>query len=61
MGLHRIDLRVLEFNTGAIACYRRCGFVEEGRERESCCIDGQWYDDVVMGVLDREFHALVGE
>ena len=60
MGLHRIDLRVLEFNTGAIACYRRCGFVEEGRERESCCIDGQWYDDLVMGVLDREFHALRG-
>jgi [ribosomal protein S5]-alanine N-acetyltransferase len=58
MGLHRVDLRVLEFNTGAIACYRSCGFVEEGRERESCLLEGQWHDDVLMGVLEHEFHAL---
>jgi len=57
MGLHRVDLRVLEFNTAAIACYRRCGFVEEGRERESCQVDGEWYDDILMGILDREFHG----
>ncbi|WP_437406761.1 GNAT family N-acetyltransferase [Sinorhizobium meliloti] len=30
-GLHRISLRVLASNTRAIACYRKCGFVEEGR------------------------------
>ena len=57
MSLHRVDLRVLEFNAGAIACYRRCGFVEEGREREDCLLEGEWYDDIVMGILDREFHA----
>ena len=27
LGLHRIDLRVLAYNTRAISCYRRCGFV----------------------------------
>ncbi len=59
LGLDRVDLRVLEFNTGAIACYRSCGFVEEGRERESCLLDGQWYDDILMGVLEHEFRALV--
>ena len=58
MGLHRVDLRVLEFNTGAIACYDACGFVEEGRERESCLLDGQWYDDILMGVLEHEFRTL---
>jgi RimJ/RimL family protein N-acetyltransferase len=58
MALHRVDLRVLEFNTGAIACYRACGFVEEGRERESCLLDGRWYDDILMGVLEHEFRAL---
>jgi [ribosomal protein S5]-alanine N-acetyltransferase len=58
MGLHRVDLRVLEFNTGAIACYRACGFVEEGRERESCLLEGQWYDDILMGILEHEFRAL---
>lgn len=33
------------------------GFVEEGRERESCWVEGQRHDDVVMGVIDREFAA----
>lgn len=60
MSLHRVELRVLDVNAGAIACYRRCGFVEEGRERESCQVDGVWHDDVVMGILDHEFQALVG-
>ena len=55
--LHRVDLRVLAFNEAAIACYHRCGFVEEGRERETCQVDGRWQDDLVMGVLDHEFRA----
>ncbi|HEY5185003.1 MAG TPA: GNAT family protein [Actinomycetes bacterium] len=57
MGLHRVDLRVLAFNEPAIACYRSCGFVEEGRERESCQLDGVWHDDVIMGVLARQYSA----
>ena len=54
VGLHRIDLRVLAYNTRAIRCYRRVGFVEEGRERESALVDGTWHDDIIMGMLDRE-------
>ena len=54
LGLHRIDLRVLAFNVRAIRCYSRCGFVEEGRERESAYVDGSWCDDVIMGVLEGE-------
>ena len=46
---------MLDFNDRAIAAYRACGFVEEGRERESCWVEGRWHDDVIMGVLDREF------
>lgn len=57
LGMHRVDLKVLDFNRRAIAAYRACGFVEEGRERESCWVDGRWHDDVIMGVLDREFAA----
>lgn len=51
MGLHRLTLRVLDFNKRAIAAYRKVGFVEEGRERESALIAGQWHDDVIMGLL----------
>jgi RimJ/RimL family protein N-acetyltransferase len=54
VGLHRIDLRVLAYNTRAIRCYRRCGFVEEGREREAAFVGGTWHDDVIMGMLEHE-------
>ena len=54
-GLHRVSLRVLSNNFRAIACYRKCGFVEEGREREAAFVGGAWCDDVIMGLLDREF------
>ncbi len=56
--LHRVELRVLEYNARAIACYRKCGFVEEGIEREDALIDGRWYSDLRMSVLEYEFRAL---
>jgi [ribosomal protein S5]-alanine N-acetyltransferase len=56
IGLHRIALRVLATNTRARRCYRRCGFVDEGIERDSALVDGQWQDDIMMAVLAHE-HA----
>jgi [ribosomal protein S5]-alanine N-acetyltransferase len=52
--LHRLSLRVLAHNGRAIACYRACGFVEEGRERESALVGDGWVDDVIMGCLARD-------
>jgi hypothetical protein len=46
-----VDLRVLASNDGAIASYRKCGFVQEGRERDSCWLEGQWYGDIILGLL----------
>jgi RimJ/RimL family protein N-acetyltransferase len=54
-GLHRISVRVMASNGRAIACYRKCGFQVEGREREAAHVDGRWQDDLIMGVLEREF------
>lgn len=54
-GLHRISLRVLASNARAVACYRKCGFIEEGRERETAFVGNAWQDDLIMGILDREF------
>ena len=55
LGLRRVDLRVLAYNERAIRCYLSCGFVEEGRERESALVDGERYDDLIMGVLAHEY------
>lgn len=57
LGLHRVDLRVLAFNERAIACYTKCGFVIEGKERETALLDGTWYDDVMMSILDHEYQV----
>ncbi|KMW57584.1 putative acetyltransferase [Candidatus Rhodobacter oscarellae] len=57
LGLHRIGCRVLAFNARAIASYRKLGFVEEGREREAAQIGDEWHDDVMMGLLARDFEA----
>ena len=48
---------MLATNSRAIACYRKCGFIEEGREREAALLGGQWHDDIIMGLLDTEFIA----
>jgi [ribosomal protein S5]-alanine N-acetyltransferase len=57
LALHRVDARVLAFNERAIRCYQACGFIEEGRERESGRIDGHWYDDIIMGLLAQDYRA----
>jgi RimJ/RimL family protein N-acetyltransferase len=56
--LHRVALRVLAYNARAIRAYEKCGFVREGVERESAFVAGEWHDDVMMAVLDRDFRAL---
>lgn len=55
LGLHRVALFVFEFNERAIRAYRRCGFVVEGRSRESIFRDGRWWDEIAMSVLESDW------
>ena len=55
LNLHRISVRVMAHNHRAIRSYEKCGFRVEGRERETVFLSGEWMDDVIMGLLDREF------
>ena len=50
-GLHKLCLEVFPHNAAAIALYRRCGFVEEGRRvRQYRRKTGELWDSIVMGL-----------
>jgi RimJ/RimL family protein N-acetyltransferase len=57
LGLHRIELEVLAFNTRAIRCYLSCGFREEGVRREAELYPDGWKDLISMGLLRSEYEA----
>jgi RimJ/RimL family protein N-acetyltransferase len=61
LGLHRIGLFVFEFNERAIRAYQRCGFVIEGRSRESIWRDGRWWDELAMSVLETDWRRIRDE
>ncbi|RAJ67139.1 RimJ/RimL family protein N-acetyltransferase [Streptomyces sp. Amel2xB2] len=54
MRLHKISLAVVTENHAAHHVYRKAGFVEEGRLRQSFHRDGRWYDQFTMGMLEGE-------
>jgi RimJ/RimL family protein N-acetyltransferase len=58
LGLHRIALFVFEFNVRAIRAYKRCGFVIEGRSRESIWRDGRWWDELAMSILESDWRRM---
>lgn len=58
LNLHRVDLRVLQYNKRAIKCYQKCGFIQEGIEREGALIKGKYETDVFMSILDREYRSI---
>lgn len=55
LGLHRLTLRVVDYNARAIAAYKKVGFVIEGREREAARVGEAWHDDVIMGLLASDY------
>ncbi|MEW2632816.1 GNAT family N-acetyltransferase [Streptomyces sp. NPDC048389] len=54
MRLHKITLTVVTENHAAQQVYRKVGFVEEGRLRQTFRRDGVWYDRFTMGLLEGE-------
>jgi RimJ/RimL family protein N-acetyltransferase len=55
--LHRVWLRVAEYNSRGVACYLKCGFKEEGRSRHDHYHKGAWRDARMMSILDSEFRG----
>lgn len=48
--LKKIHLVVLAHNTRAISLYQDLGFVVEGRRSRGAYINGQYWDDILMGL-----------
>jgi len=57
LNLHRLRAVVPGYNDGAQRFFARFGFVEEVRRREALLLNGQRYDDVWMGLLQREWRT----
>lgn len=58
LGLHKIYLRVLEYNVRAIRTYEKCGFLIEGTLREEMKVQGRWHSLIYMGLLADDFAAV---
>lgn len=58
LGLHRVDLKVLEYNKRAIRSFEKCGFTKEGVEREGALIEDRWETDLLMSILEHEYDNL---
>jgi RimJ/RimL family protein N-acetyltransferase len=57
MGLHRVQLGVYAYNERAIRSYARAGFREEARRAEVAFHGGRWHDEVLMAILEDDWHA----
>jgi RimJ/RimL family protein N-acetyltransferase len=55
MDAHRVELEVLDFNLRAIKCYKKCGFLEEGKKRKICVSSGSYRDVIIMVIFKEKF------
>lgn len=58
LDLHRIGTETWSGNERMIRCALKCGFVEEGRFRETVEYQGRRWDSVKLGLLRREWEGL---
>ena len=53
--MHRVWLLVACFNPRAQALYKKLGMREEGKFKEALFRNGQYYDYLVMSILEKEY------
>src|SRR6266480_4221841 len=56
-GLHRLQVETLADNAAMIRAASRSGFVGEGRLRRSAWVNGEFADEVILGMLASEWHG----
>lgn len=60
LSLHRLDLRVFDFNGTAIRCYEKAGFQKEGLMRQACRVGQEHWNACIMSLLAPEWRARRG-
>lgn len=55
LNLNRIWLRVFENNPRAMHVYEKCGFIQEGRQRQGRYYKGHYWDVILMSILSEEY------
>jgi RimJ/RimL family protein N-acetyltransferase len=56
-GLHRLQVETLADNAAMIQAASRAGFMQEGRLRRSAWVNGDFADEVILGMLASEWNA----
>ncbi len=57
LNLHSIKLDLLAINERAHKCYLKCGFKDTGKSREGIFLNGKYYDELHMDILEYEFNG----
>lgn len=53
--LNRVEADTWDGNQRAVEAYKKCGFKEEGRLRKARYVDGEYKDEIILGILKEEF------
>ncbi|AEX85937.1 acetyltransferase [Marinitoga sp. 1135] len=56
MNINKVKLHVFSFNQRAIKSYEKVGFKVEGILREQIFREGKYHDEVIMGILRKEWN-----
>lgn len=59
LGLHRLETTMFETNTASRGLYSKCGWVQEGINRECVYKKGAFRNLIVVGILASDYYVLI--
>lgn len=58
LNLNRISSSIIDINLRSLTLHKKLGFKEEGRKRESFFKNGRYCDQIILGILRREWEEM---